>query len=121
VLEKLRERVISYLNQNRVCVIATSGSFGAWAAPAQYENQGLELHCRLPRWSDVIFHIEQEPSVMAIVMHTQPTLYCWLQYRGAAYITDAIDDRYVVVHIAPEHIDLIDESRGYGARETLDV
>jgi len=119
VLDELRNRVISYLFQNRVCVIATNGSLGAWAVSAQYDNVGLELNCRLPRWSDVLFHIEQEPHVMAIIQDENPLR--WLQYRGIAQITDLTDERYATIHIMPERIDLIDEDRGWGARETLDI
>jgi hypothetical protein len=121
VLEVLRDQVISFLSQNSVCIIATSGSFGAWAVPAPYENKGLELICRLPRWSDAFYHIEQEPRVMAIVMDSRATTLRWMQYHGVARITDATDDRYVTILITPQHIDLIDESRGWGARETLDL
>jgi len=119
VLDELRNRIISYLSKNRVCVIATSGSLGAWAVSAQYDNSGLELNCRLPRWSDTLFHIKQEPRVMAIIQDMNPL--CWLQYRGTAHITNSIDDRYATIHIVPERIDLIDETRGWGARETLDL
>jgi len=119
VLDELRDRVISYLSQNRVCVIATSGSLGAWAVPAQYDNAGLELNCRLPRWSDALFHIEQESQVMAIIQDANPMR--WLQYRGTAQITDLTDERYATIHIVPERIDLIDEDRGWGIRETLDI
>jgi len=119
VLDELRNRVISYLSQNRVCVIATSGSPGPWAVSAQYDNSGLELNCRLPRWSDALFHIEQEPRVMAVIQDANPLR--WLQYLGTASITDSTDDQYATVHIVPERIDLIDESRSWGSRETLDL
>jgi len=119
VLDELRNRVIAYLSQNRVCVIATSGSLGAWAVSAQYDNSGLELNCRLPRWSDALFHIEQEPRVMAIIQDVNPLR--WMQYRGTARISDSTDERYATIHIMPERIDLIDEDRGWGARETLDI
>jgi len=119
VLDELRSRVISYLSQNRVCVIATSGSLGAWAVSAQYDNVGLELNCRLPRWSDVLFHIEQEPRVMVIIQDVNPLR--WLQFSGVAVVTESTDNRYVNLHITPKRIDLIDESRGWGARETLDL
>jgi hypothetical protein len=102
-----------------VCVISTSGSLGAWAVSAQYHNSGLELNCRLPRWSDTLFHIEQEPRVMAIIQDSNPLR--WLQYLGTARIADSADDRYATIHIVPERIDLIDETRGWGARETLDL
>lgn len=118
MLNELRNRIISYLSQNRVCVIATSGSLGAWAVLAQYENSGLELTCRLPRWSDTLFYIEQEPRVMAIIQGANPLH--WLQYRGTARIADSTDDRYAAIYIVPERIDLIDEDCGWGSRETLD-
>jgi len=119
VLDELRNRVISYLSRNQVCVIATCGSLGAWAVSAQYDNSGLELKCRLPRWSDTLFHIEQEPRVMAIIQDANPLR--WLQYLGSARIADSTDDRYATIHIVPERIDLIDEERGWGSRETLDL
>ena len=119
MLDELRTRVISYLSQNRVCVIATSGTFGAWAVSAKYENSGLELDCRLPRWSYALFHIEREPRVMVIVQDANPLR--WMQYGGVAVATDATDDRYVNIRITPKRIDLIDESRGWGSRETLDI
>ena len=119
MLDELRNRIISFLSQNRVCVIAASGSLGAWAVSAQYDNAGLELNCCLPRWSDVLFHIEQEPSVMVIVQDVNPLR--WLQYRGTAHIAGSTDDRYAKIHIIPERIDLIDEGHGWGSRETLDI
>lgn len=119
VLDELRDRVISYLSQNRVCVLATSGAEGAWAILAQYDISGLELNCRLPRWSDTLYHIEQEPHVIAIIQTTSPTR--WLQYGGSARITDSTDARYATIHIVPERIDLIDESLGWGSRETLEL
>lgn len=121
VLDELRDRIVSILSQNNVCVIATRGAFGSWAIPVQYENQVLELNCRLPRWSDAVFHIEQEPHVVAIIMHAQTAPLCWLQYRGLARIADSTDDRYMVIHIEPERIDLIDESHGRGTGEALDL
>jgi len=45
----------------------------------------------------------------------------WLQYRGTAHIADSTDERYATIHIVPERIDLIDEDRGWGVRETLDI
>ena len=40
-----------------------------------------------------------------------------------AYIEDSVaaDDRYVTVNLTPKRVDLIDESHGWGARETLDL
>ena len=119
MLDELRDRVISYLSQNRVCVMATSGAHGTWAILAQYDNSGLELNCRLPRWSDTLYHIEQEPRVIVIIQTANPLR--WLQYGGIARIADSTDTRYATIHIVPERIDLIDESRGWGSRETLEL
>ena len=58
MLNKLRDRVTSFIARNHVCVISTSGSLGAWSALAQYENDCLALNCRLPRWSDVVYYPE---------------------------------------------------------------
>lgn len=120
MLDELRDRIASFLSQNRVCVVATRGSIGAWAMPARYESKGLELCCYLPRWSDAIFHIEQEPQIIAVVMSCATAPLWWLQYCGIARITD-MDDRYVLIHVEPRRIDLLDERQGWGARETLDL
>lgn len=118
MIDELRSRVISYLSQYRVCVIATSGLHGVWAVQALYDNLGFEIICRLPGWSDSVFHIEQDPHVMAIIQSPNPLR--WLQVRGVACITDSTDDRYAEIRISPERIDLIDENLGWGTRETLE-
>jgi len=121
VLEELRDRVTTYLSRNRVCVITTNGSGGAWAVAAQYRNDGLLLNCRVPRWYDAIYHLELDPRTIVIVVDEQLTQLRWLEYRGTAQIVDSSDQRYVDVRIAPERVDLIDEMHGWGARESLDV
>ena len=121
MLDELRGRIAAFLSQNTVCVISTSGCFGAWAVSAQYQNRGLELDCLLPRWSDALYHLEQDPHALVIVLDEHSGHSRWLQYRGIAKVNAlSADERYVALHIAPERIDLIDESRGWGARETLD-
>lgn len=120
MIDELRERVTAYLSQNQVCVISTSGRQGAWSVAAQYQNRGLELDCRVPRWSDAVYHLEQDPQVLIIVLEAQSPHSRWLQYRGIARMTESTDDRYVALHIMPTRVDLIDESRGWGTRETLD-
>jgi hypothetical protein len=121
LLDQLRDRITSYLSGNRVCVITTNGSLGAWAIPAQYENIGLELTCFLPRWADAIYHLEQDPRAIVIVMGEQTAPLHWLEVRGVTQIENLSDHRYFAVRIIPERVDLIDQSRGWGARETLDV
>jgi len=121
VIDELRERVAGYLSQHQVCVISTSGRQGTWSVAAQYQNRGLELDCRVPRWSDAIYHLEQDPHVLIIVLEATEPGSRWLQYHGIAHVTkESADDRYIAIHITPQRVDLIDESRGWGVRETLD-
>ncbi len=122
MIDELRDRIVAYLSQNQVCIISTSGRQGAWSVTAPYRNRGLELECRVPRWSDALYHVEQDPCVVVIILDAQSNSSRWLQYRGIARIDSATaDDRYIAVHITPERVDLMDESRGWGARETLDM
>ncbi len=121
MLDELRDRVTSFLSRNHICVICTSGSLGAWAVLAQYDNAGLILNCHLPRWSDAAFYLEQEPHVIVIILDVKSEQLQRLQYRGIAQVTDSTDDRFVTVHITPKRIDLVDESKGWGAFETLEM
>ncbi len=136
MLDELRDRISAFTSQHQVCVISTSGGTGAWAAPAWLYNHRLELVCLLPRWSDVLYHLEQDPHVMVIIQDTQSKALRWLQYRGRGQVAQPgdleqalpdgrpnmwIDDRYVAIRITADQIDLIDENHGWGARETLDL
>jgi hypothetical protein len=122
VIDELRERITAYLSQNQVCVISASGRQGAWSVTAQYQHHGLELVCRVPRWSDVVYHLEQDPHALVIILEGASASSRWLQYHGLARIDPfAADDRYVTVNLTPKRVDLIDESHGWGARETLDL
>lgn len=122
MIDELRERIVAYLSQNQVCVISTSGTQGAWSVTAQYQNRGLEIECRVPRWSDALYHLEQDPKVMITILDGTPDSSRWMQYRGIARIDSSVaDDRYATIQITPERVDLVDENLGYGARETLDL
>jgi len=57
--------------------------------------------------------------VITLIQYANPLR--WLQYHGTAHITDSTDDRYATIHIVPQRIDLVDENRGWGMRETLDI
>ncbi|MBI3914213.1 MAG: pyridoxamine 5'-phosphate oxidase family protein [Chloroflexi bacterium] len=163
LLNKLRERIETFLSAHPVGVLSTSGLHGAWAMPVRYRNCGLEVDCLIPRWADVAFHIEQDPRVLLLVPNRDAPATRWLQIAGAAQLLDLrrqvpvgfqisdfgvdnsqsptlaphasagvsnpqspmtnyqLPDLYVVVRITPQRIDLIDESQGWGARETLDL
>jgi nitroimidazol reductase NimA-like FMN-containing flavoprotein (pyridoxamine 5'-phosphate oxidase superfamily) len=133
----------AYLAHHDVCVLSTAGSQGAWAMPVRYRplpgtfgNHGLEVECLVPRWTDVAYHLEQDPRVVLIVQGCHASSLRWLQVQGTAQpvaapgwaellpgqtSTTPPDDLYLVIRVAPKRIDLMDESRGWGARETLEV
>ncbi len=136
MLDKLRDRMAAYLSQHRVCVISAAGPDGARAIPARYRNAGLEVDCLLPRWADVAYYLEQDGRVALVVQDTGAQGLRWLRCLGAAHLveqpdwdallpkgahTPAPDELYLVVRVTPRRIDLLDESRGWGARETLET
>lgn len=143
-MNELRDRITAYLSEYRVCVISTNGTAGAWAMPVRYRNRALEVECLLPRWADAIYHLEQNPQVLLIISDSPLSPLSggsggglrWLQYCGLAQPIAAPDwsallpagvsvvrpeEQYLAFCIRPERIDLIDEGRGWGARETLDL
>jgi hypothetical protein len=136
LLDELRDRISAFIAQHPICVISTRGDTGAWVDVAWHYSDGLEIVCLLPRWSDALYYLEQDPHVMLVILDTQSNALRWLQYRGFAQLVQSldagktlpqlspnlpVDDRYVAVRITAERIDLIDENRGWGARETLDL
>lgn len=136
MLDELRDRIISFTSKNRICVISASSPSGAWAMPARHQPIGIGMVCWLPRWSEVLYYLEEDPRVMLVILDTRSDGLCWLQYRGTARVIapadleqmipsgvseEWTDDRYAAIHITPLRIDMIDESLGWGARETLDV
>ena len=99
-------------------------------------NQGLEIICLLPRWSDVLYYMEQDPQVLFVIVDTQSSKLRWLYYRGTARrIEDPVwsqilsnadrlegllsihpGDEYAAIHIKPLREDLIDECNGWVPR-----
>jgi len=142
--DKLRDQIAAYLAYHDVCVLSTAGTQGAWAMPVRYRNHGLEVECLVPRWADVAYHLEQDPHacpehsrrVVLIVQACYAASLRWLQVQGTARPVTApdwtellpgrasatpTDELYRVIRVTPQRIDLFDESRGWGARETLEL
>ena len=132
LLEELRGRITTYLSKHGVCVVSTSGTVGIWAMPALCVNRDLIVECLLPGWADISYYIEQDPRVLLIIYDSNVQ---WMQYWGMARLMPAqdwgsllsaavsgvrLDERYEAISIVPQRIDLFDESKGWGARETLD-
>lgn len=136
VQQELRERMRTYLAEHRIAVAGTVGPGRAWAMPARYRPAGLELDVLLPRWADVAFHLEQDPQVLLVVLLSgggEPLR--WLEYQGTAHpvnkpdwtglLPDGVSPArahwlYALVRVSPTRIDLLDEGKGWGVRETLE-
>ncbi len=122
MIDELRERIAGYLFQCQICVISTCGWDGVSSVCAKYSSHGLELDCRVPRWSDTLYHLEQDPHALVTILDTVSNAAQWMQYRGIAQIAPyTAADRYVLVHIRPVRVDLVDETHAWGARETLQL
>jgi hypothetical protein len=106
---------------------------GAAPLPVRYRSQHLAVECLLPRWSDLAYALEERPIATLIIPGAGDAV-CWLQYQGRARVGDVLgwdeflrDDRlqlttgYLRIVIQPKRLDLFDERRGWGARETLEL
>jgi hypothetical protein len=136
MLDELCDRVVAYLGKRNTCILSTTGPEGARAMPVRYRNFELEIECLLPRWADVAYDLQEDPRVMLIVQDVSAPKLRWLQCVGTAHPveqpdwtaslpeetpTAPPDDLYLVVRVTPRRIDLLDESLGWGVRETLDL
>lgn len=94
------------------------------------------MECLLPQWADAVYHLELDPRVLLIVQDTGTDSLRWMEVRGTARPVASPDwgawairaqpraphsALYRVLRVTPARIDLIDEEKGWGARETLDL
>lgn len=134
MLAKLREEVAGQLARHRECLLATGGGQGTWALPVQCHSTGLVVDCLVPRWTDVAHRLADAPEVVLVFTSEGPPLMSWLQLRGRSELAASPDwgeilpervshpeSLYVVARVQPERIDLIDERRGWGVQETIEI
>jgi hypothetical protein len=115
-------------------------SVGRYALPVRFRVIGSFVECRVPIWSGVGDMLADGPGEALLVApapasETDAALR-WLFLRGPAMMLDAPDweglgppsgtgvspeDLYQVVRITPARLEWIDEHRGWGYRETLDL
>jgi len=105
--------------------------------PASEPSGGrrLELDCLVPRWADVAHYLSRNARVLLTVQAPSGAGLRWAQIRGTASPVQAPnwarllprwesrvqpDELYLVVRVAPNRIDLIDEDLGWGMQETLE-
>ncbi|RMF30011.1 MAG: pyridoxamine 5'-phosphate oxidase family protein [Chloroflexi bacterium] len=132
MLDKLYDQVVACLAAHRTCVISVASPEGGQAALVRYRNRGLEVDCLLPRWSDVVYYLQQDPRVSLVVQEEEGRLR-WLRGWGLAQIVSRPDwdgwalgnnagatlqDLYVVVRVVLRRVDLLDEEQGWGVLGT---
>lgn len=137
MFDELRERIAGILAAHQVGLLGACGWGNQPAVlPAAYHSTGLEVECLLPRWAELISHLAESPEIRLLVPDSARPTSRWLEYRGQAALEEAPDwsgwhlppegqaqpqIRYAVLRLTPRRIDLIDEGRGWGFRETLDI
>jgi hypothetical protein len=118
---------------------ATTGvlcAAGGAALPVRYHSSHLAVSCLLPRWADLAYAIEAQPAVTLIIALAGDAT-CWLQYEGLARVAERPGDEpdranrtllplralpgYLLLAIQPLRLDLFDQGRGWGARDTLEL
>lgn len=135
MLDELRDRMNHFLDSRQVAVLSAWGWGQPWALPVQYHRQGQVIDCLLPAWSDLLSLLDEDPRLHLVIPDETSNGNRWLQVKGTARRLAAPDwsdwqlpgaahtppkSRYTVIRITPQRIDLFDESRGWGFRETLD-
>jgi hypothetical protein len=134
VLDQLRDQIATYLADHHICVIS---ALGACAMPARYRSDGLKVDCLVPRWSEVAYALEQDARAALVIADAPSDGARWLEVRGSASIVASpewkgwrldstrhgvpLADLYLVVRVTPQRMDLVDETRGWGARETVEM
>lgn len=129
--ERLNTERLRMLNAP-FCLLCT----GEYALPVRFRIHGPHVECRVPTWSGVGDRLPEKPEVTLVAVAEPGPNLRWLFIRGQATLvpdpdwqglepTDrtgiAPEDLYQILRIRPRRIELIDEQRGWGYRETADL
>ncbi|MGE5509585.1 MAG: hypothetical protein ACM3RP_14040 [Chitinophagales bacterium] len=109
---------------------------GRYALPVRFRVKGRAVECPVPTWSGVGDLLEQPGEVTLVTIEETPSGLRWLFLRGLATVLTDPDweglrppakrpldpsDLYHLLRIEPKRLELVDEQRGWGARETADL
>ena len=138
----LRERVARHLAERSHGVLSGADGEGAWALPVRYRAatpDGLALTCLVPRWTDAAYHAPRSKSALLVVADdgAQRWLLCsgrvepvttpdWhgllpQDARARELMGASPEDLYVALRLTATRVELVDERRGWGVRENLDL
>ncbi len=130
------------LNQPDMQTLASLGTrvavlgVGRYALPVRFRTHGEGIDCLLPNWSGVADLLDEVREVTLVAVGDSTQDLTWLFIRGTAAVLPAqgweglsppaprlLDpsDLYQLVRITPRRIELVDERRGWGWRETTDL
>lgn len=136
MFDALRASIQAYLDAHDCCVVMTAGAAGVSALLVCYRARRLGLECPLPRWAEVTYALEQDPRIVLVVPPVNRDKGRWLHVQGMAELVPAPNwdalpvqkpvlaapaELYQVIRVRPRRIDLFDERRGWGSRETLEL
>lgn len=80
MLDDLRERAAMALSNTSEAILIADGPAGLQAARVPCTACGLQLYALVPRTSDLLFNLEQQPEVLVVAAQ-------W-QLRGAAVLLE---------------------------------
>jgi hypothetical protein len=131
-IDQLRDQLAAYLASYNTGLLSVAG---AAPLPVRYRSRHLLIECLVPRWAELVAVLPLQPSTM-LTIPAPCDVGRWLQCQGDAQIAAAPDwsgllpagsaqhqahAHYLVVELQPSRLDLFDQRRGWGARETLDL
>lgn len=108
---------------------------GLHALPVRLRVRQARIECRVPAWSDLLAEPGEAEVTLVALLAAEPAL-SWLFVRGIASCVAepdwadllppidrrfAPEDLYRLIRIEPKRIERVDEGRGWGIRETLDL
>jgi hypothetical protein len=132
-IDQLRDLLIAHLGSANTGVLSVPVDGEVVALSVRYQSDGLAIYCLVPRWSEAADALGASRSTLLIIPAADPRR--WLRYQGVSRPADQsawagpwpdhltprqADERWLVVALTPQRLDLFDERRGWGARETLD-
>jgi hypothetical protein len=109
---------------------------GRYALPVRFRIRGSAVDCQVPTWSGVGDLLEEPGEVTLVALGDGGTGLKWLFIRGQAAVVPNPDweglnpvqdgrvgseDLFHVVRVIPKRIEFLDEERGWGFRETVDL
>ncbi|MFZ5817635.1 MAG: hypothetical protein ACOY93_20470 [Bacillota bacterium] len=115
--------------------VAFLGS-GGYALPVRFRIRGGAVECRVPTWTGIGDLLEEPVDLLLVAVDDTGAHLRWLFLRGPAAVVQEPDweglepnpvdrvsreDLYQLIRLQPRRIEWVDEERGWGVRETLDL